>query len=167
MKKLWTLVLAFALALGLSACGGGTSSAPAKTYESTDQVVQEVITVKVPKELTSKESANWGGIELTQAGETWVLGISSGGLENVNEKATWDAAVETWKQGYDYKDAKVAGKDGGRYDAGAALNLVAPINDKVYLNIRVKDTANDTPEARAKVLDKDIVKFVLANITTK
>ncbi len=164
MKKLTVLLIAI-LALSLiSGCGGGGGGT--KSFESTEQAAGEVVKVMVPNDLQVTEDL--GSWAVAKEGEGWRFIVDVNPIKMISEDGTWESAVEFSKSFYDAKDYKFMGKDGLIYDAGAALAIVAPIDDKDAVTIRLKanvdDPAKETPEAREALLKNDYVKYMLENV---
>ncbi len=165
MKRRAAIAMSLGLALTLTACGGGggAPSAPARVYE--EKKIGDAVTVKVPQELKATDNGYRGWI-VKKDGEPWSIDMMLAPLSDVSSAGTWEGAVKTYKGGYStYTDVKIGGKNGGKFDMGAALKYIAPVDEKRLLTIVVKDGKDGDAAARQKIVEQEAVKYLLANIT--
>lgn len=166
-KSLLVFALVAAMILSLVACGKKEEKKPEYTGEVTEKVIQDVLTVKYPAEF--KVNDQWSGenfVTLRKGDELWEVSIGISELELVGEKS-FESLEETHKQFYStFEKATLAGKDGFKVDAGAAITYYAKYNDEKYISFSCKvqfDKEADYKEA----FETPEVQYILNNLSVK
>ena len=186
MKKFKLFLVVLASVVLLTACTGGGNSKndgkentggnagnSAQTETTAKEVeVTELIKVTVPEGLKATEFQGFWAV--MKEGEPWRASIIDYEFDRypiIDEPKNWDSLVKRTKEYYEVKPYTLNGKEGIIYnqgDIGKATVIVAPIDDKNVITINLFADINDekanTPEAREKMLDNELVKKFLENI---
>jgi len=152
---------------------GGNAGNSAQTETTAKEVeVTELIKVTVPEGLKATEFQGFWAV--MKEGEPWRASIIDYEFDRypiIDEPKNWDSLVKRTKEIYDVKPFTLNGKEGIVYnqsDNGQAIIIVAPIDDKNLITVNIIADINDekanTPEAREKMLDNELVKKFLENI---
>ena len=152
---------------------GGNAGNSAQTETTAKEVeVTELIKVTVPEGLKATEFQGFWAV--MKEGEPWRASIIDYEFDRypiIDEPKNWDSLVKRTKEIYDVKPFTLHGKEGIVYnqsDNGQAIIIVAPIDDKNLITVNIIADINDekanTPEAREKMLDNELVKKFLENI---
>jgi len=186
MRKFKLFLVVLASVVLLTACtGGGNSKSDGKENtggnagnsaqsETTAKEVEvtELIKAAVPEGLKATEFQGFWAV--MKEGEPWRASIIDYEFDRypiIDEPKNWDSLVKRTKEIYDVKPFTLNGKEGIVYnqsDNGQAIIIVAPIDDKNLITVNIIADINNekanTPEAREKMLDNELVKKFLENI---
>ena len=152
---------------------GGNAGNSAQSETTAKEVeVTKLIKVAVPEGLKATEFQGFWAV--MKEGEPWRASIIDYEFDRypiIDEPKNWDSLVKRTKEIYDVKPFKLNGKEGIVYNQsnnGQAIIIVAPIDDKNLITVNIIADINDekanTPEAREKMLDNELVKKFLENI---